>query len=91
MRKIIEKNTPNYKRTNKRRSWLTREVQKERSAKNKASKKFHKLKEERRNELGCENEARLVHLKEIMRLKETSEMMPIGQQERTLSRSYQEM
>ena len=28
MREIIEKNIPNYKRTNKRRPWVTREVQK---------------------------------------------------------------
>src|SRR6218665_854172 len=49
MREIIEKNIPNYKRTNKRRPWVTREVQKKRRAKNKAWKKFRKLKEEIRN------------------------------------------
>src|SRR6218665_1972005 len=44
MREIIEKNIPNHKRTNKRRPWVTREVQKKRRARNKAWKKFHKLK-----------------------------------------------
>src|SRR6218665_1674732 len=60
MWEIIEKNIPNYKRTNKRRPWVTREVQKKRRAKNKAWKKFRKLKEEIR--LSCENEARLENL-----------------------------
>ena len=46
MREIIEKNIPNYKRTNKRRPWVTCEVQNKRRAKNNAWKKFHKLKEE---------------------------------------------
>jgi len=54
--------TSNYKRTNKRRPWVTREVQKKRRAKNKAWKKFHKLKEEIRDGLSCENEARLENL-----------------------------
>src|SRR6218665_3876744 len=62
MREIIEKNIPNYKRTNKRRPWVTREVQKKRRAKNNAWKKFHKLKEEIRDGLSCENEARLENL-----------------------------
>src|SRR6218665_3340417 len=62
MREIIEKNIPNCKRTNKRRPWVTREVQKKRWAKNKAWKKFRKLKEEIRNGLSCENEARLENL-----------------------------
>src|SRR6218665_3513513 len=62
MREIIEKNITNYKRTNRRRPWVTREVQKKRSAKHKAWKKFCKLKEEIRNGLSCENEARLENL-----------------------------
>src|SRR6218665_3162161 len=62
MREIIEKNIPKYKRTNKRRPWVTREVQKKRKAKNNAWKKFHKLKEEIRDGLSCENEARLKNL-----------------------------
>ena len=57
MREIIEKNIPSHKRTNKRRPWITREVQKKRRAKNKAWKKFHKLKEETRDGLSYENEA----------------------------------
>src|SRR6218665_1621623 len=62
MREIIEKNIPNHKRTNKRRPWVTREVQKKRRAKNKAWKKFYKLKEETRDGLSCENEAKLESL-----------------------------
>ena len=62
MREIIEKNIPNHKRTNKRRPWVTREVQKKRRAKNKARKKFHKLKKETRDGLSCENEAKLQSL-----------------------------
>ena len=62
MREIIEKNIPNHKRTNKRRPWVTREVQKRRRAKNKAWKKFHKLKEETSDGLSCENEAKLESL-----------------------------
>src|SRR6218665_929574 len=62
MREIIEKNIPNYKRTNKRRPWVTCEVKKKRWAKNKAWKKFHKLKEEIRDGLSCENEATLENL-----------------------------
>ena len=62
MREIIEKNIPNYKRTNKRRPWVTREVQKRRRAKNKAWKIFHKLKEEIRDGLSCEKKARLENL-----------------------------
>src|SRR6218665_3602107 len=81
MREIIEKNIPNHKRTNKRRPWVTCEVQKKRRAKNKAWKKFHKLKEEIRNAPGCENEAMLENLnRNIMCIKETSAMMPTGQQ-----------
>src|SRR6218665_833145 len=52
---IIEKNIPNYKRTNKRRPWVTHEVQKKRRAKNKTWKKFHKLKGETRAGLSGEN------------------------------------
>src|SRR6218665_1083993 len=62
MREIIEKNIPNHKRTNKRRSWAACEVQKKRRAKNKAWKKFHKLKEETRDGLSSENEAKLESL-----------------------------
>src|SRR6218665_883514 len=62
MREIIENNIPNYKRTNNRRPWVTREVQKKRRAKHEAWKKFCKLKEEIRNKLSCENEARLENL-----------------------------
>src|SRR6218665_3810021 len=62
MREIIEKNIPNCKRTNKRRPWVTRDVQKKRREKNKAWKKFRKLKEEIRNGLSCENVARLENL-----------------------------
>jgi len=81
MREIIEKIIPNYKRTNKRRPWVTREVQKKRRAKNKAWKKFHKLKKEIRNAPGCENETMLENLnRNIMCIKETSAMMPTGQQ-----------
>ena len=58
MREIIEKNIPNHKRTNKRRPWVTREVQKKRRAKNKAWKKFRKLKGETRDGLSGENEAK---------------------------------
>src|SRR6218665_2538863 len=49
MREIIENNLPNYKRANKRRPWVTHEVQKKRRAKHNAWKKFCKLKEELRN------------------------------------------
>src|SRR6218665_2030398 len=59
---IIEQNIPNYKRTNKRRPWVTREIQKKRRTKNKARKKFNKLKDEIRDGLSCENEARLENL-----------------------------
>src|SRR6218665_1389667 len=40
MRKIIENNIPNYKKTNKKRPWVTREVQKKRRARQKGWKKF---------------------------------------------------
>src|SRR6218665_3153393 len=62
MREIIEKNIPNYKKTNKKRPWVTREVKKNRRAKHKAWKKFSKPKEEIRNGWSCENEARLENL-----------------------------
>ena len=60
-RDIIEKNIPNHKGTNKRRSWVTREFQ-QGKAKNKAWKKFRTLKDEVKNGLSCENEARLENL-----------------------------
>src|SRR6218665_250124 len=80
MREIIEKNIPNYKRTNKRRPWVTREVQKKRRAKNKAWKKFRKLKGETRDGLSGENEAKLQSLNRNYVNKEISAIMQTGQQ-----------
>jgi hypothetical protein len=63
MKDIIEENVPRHKRTNKRRPWVTREVQKRRRAKNKAWKNFQKLKNETKSEPDCESIARLENLK----------------------------
>ena len=40
MREMIEKNIPNYKRTNKRRHWVTREVQKREGQRTKLERNF---------------------------------------------------
>src|SRR6218665_1538905 len=40
MREIIEKNIPNHKRTNKRRPWVTREVQKREGQRTKLGRNF---------------------------------------------------
>jgi ribonucleases P/MRP protein subunit RPP40 len=56
MTDIIVENIPMLKRTNKRRPWVTREVQRKRRAKNKAWKNFQKLKKETRNVLDLDHE-----------------------------------
>src|SRR5688572_23457 len=59
MKEIIEENIPKHKRTNKKRPWVTREVQRKRRAKNKAWKNFQQLKKERKNGLDCDYVVRL--------------------------------
>src|SRR6218665_1836656 len=94
MREIIENHIPNYKRTNKRRPWVTREVPKKRRAKHKAWKKCCKLKEEIRNGLSCENEARLENLNRNYVKKRNScndaNMATIKNFEQKLSRNVKE-
>src|SRR5688572_30004914 len=63
MREIIEENKPKHKRANKKRPWVTREVQKRRRAKNKAWKNFQNIQKEARSERHCESVARLEKLK----------------------------
>ena len=63
MREIIDENIPKRKRTNKRRPWVTREVQKKRRAKNKAWKNYQKLKKETKNVLECDSVARIEELR----------------------------
>src|ERR1700733_11409715 len=51
LRGVIEENIPKHKRTNKRRPWVTREVQRKKRAMNKAWKSFQKLKRETKDRL----------------------------------------
>jgi len=55
IQEIIE-NISKHKRTNKRRPCIAREVKKREGQKTKSWKKYHKLKEETKNELSGENE-----------------------------------
>src|SRR3984885_6182369 len=65
LRGIIEENIPKHKRTNKRRPWVTREVQRKRRAKNKAWKSFQKLKRQTKEglEMAQENVVILENLR----------------------------
>src|SRR6218665_192930 len=61
MRAIFEKNIPNHKRTNKRRPWVTREVQKKKG-KEQSLEEISQTEEDTRDGLSCENEAKLESL-----------------------------
>lgn len=65
LNEIIEENTSKCKEANKQRPWIAHEaeVQRKRRVKNKAWKKFMKLKEETKYRLDCENATRLENLK----------------------------
>src|ERR1700733_9798909 len=93
LRGIIEENIPKHKRTNKRRPWVTREVQRKRRAKNKAWKSFQKLKRQTKEglEMAQENVVILENLRNKYENKRNTCNKANKQQLETSSRSYRGM